>query len=304
MNRLRAIREVSEYVTSLQKQCPTMDKYGFDFATLGENDGDACLFNGLLSTVGVAHGTNGVRLSQARKGEPFPGMFYRSPIRRSYGKDLRGHKTYFSRDMALGVLAYYTGNPVNNDSASAWLSWIDKSRPCTVKKPKWLGGGCLIRGAYTYAPDDRSTITPTMWALMHRVWSYRGWKLHKQMDVWNKFDGDASIIEAQTCDLGYPLHLKAVQAYIKFLMGVSSEYSKKVGEIAHSRIPENLFYEFLCKRSFSTEAINRYLEMRPDVDQKFGTSWLWEKKDMSKDRIKQSAGWDFVFLGKLILNYR
>ena len=305
MNTSQKLNEIRKYLDALMVRSPKMHGYGTYFATLGDSDGDACLFNGLLASVGLPIGDNGVTQSQAQHGEPMAGMFYRSPIRRSYGTDLNGHKAYFSRDMALGVLNLFASRryPPHETMAHNWLNWIDHNRACVVKKPKWLGGGCLIRGLYRFAPDDRSIITPTIWALMGRVWENRGWPKHPQMEKWKGSDGDASIIEADTCDLGYQLHLKVVQAYIKLLIGQSKEYSKRVGQIAHERIPENLFYEFVERGKITEEMIDRYLEIKPPFDQEFGNSWIWEKSEVTEARIKQSCGWDFIFMGKLITRY-
>ena len=307
MSRAVKLKEVRSYVDSLMVKSPTMEQGKRQFAILGQSDGDACLFNGLLATVGSPMGMYAVLDSQGIAG-PRAGMFYRSPRRRA--TDNKGFGAYFSRDMALGVLCAYATPTISNPllaelsrSKDAWLKWIDGNRECLKKKPKWLGGGCLIRGPYRYAPDDRSLITPAMWAMMGRVWDHRGWKRHKEMKLWDKSDGDASIIAAENNDLGYQCHLIAVQAYIKFLINQSRSYSVRVGEILHDRLPENLFYEFLAKRKITDNMIERYLGMAPDTDKVGGHSWLWEKSDITQERISKSCGWDFVFMGKIILRH-
>lgn len=308
MSRSSKLAEIRSYVSGLMTTSPTMKAFGTNFAVLGHTDGDACLFNGLLSAVSVPMGAMGVLSSQAQAGEAKPGMFYRSPRRREC--DNHGFGAYFSRDMALGVLCAYSkpnqSKALRNEfmmSKGKWLHWIDHNRACLAKKPKWLGGGCLIRGPYRYAPDDRSLITPAMWAMMGRVWDFQGWPRHAQMKKWDKADGDMSIAQVENSELGYQVHLAAVQAYIKFLIDQSREYSMRVGQIAHERLPENLFYEFLAKRTITDGMIDRYLEMKPPFDQKWGSSWLWEKSEVTGERIAKSCGWDFVFMGKLILRY-
>jgi len=309
MGRTAKLSEIETYVDEISGACPTMSDSVQAFPSLGESDGDACLFNGLLSTVDVQLGTATVLRCQAPPGSKKHGMFYRSPLRRA--TDNSGYEAFFSRDMACGVLAAYATPFVDSAldcqfklSAQRWMYWINHNRACAIKKPKWLGGGCAIRSPmYRYAPDDRSDITPTMWALMGRVWRHKDWEESPQMKKYAGCDGDISIIEAEKCDLGYPLHLKVVQAYIKFLLWQSRKYSMRVGEIAHERLPENLFYEFVAKRTITDDMIDRYLEMKPPVDQKWGHSWLWEKSEVTHERINKSCGWDFVFMGKLILRY-
>jgi hypothetical protein len=308
MSRATKLQEVRSYVDALLVKSPTMVERNTKFAILGQSDGDACLFNGLLGTVGVPMGIYAVLGSQGIAGTR-SGMFYRSPRRRA--TDNQGFGAYFSRDMALGVLCAYSAPNMSDTikaefsrSKDAWLKWINNNRECLKKKPKWLGGGCWLRGPYRYAPDDRSLITPTMWAMMGRVWDYNGWGRHKEMDRWDKSDGDLSIIAAENNDLGYEVHLVAVQAYIKYLIGQSSSYSTRVGEILHDRIPENLFYEFLAKRKITDDMIDRYLDMKPSADKVGGNSWLWEKSDITQERIDKSCGWDFAFMGKLMLRHK
>jgi hypothetical protein len=306
MNRASKLVEIRNYINNLMTVCPTMEEKGVKFAVLGDSDGDACLFNGLLATVKIPMGINAVLSSQAQPGEKRAGMFYRSPRRRA--TDNAGHPAFFSRDMSLGVLAAYVSarsivyQVEFHKSADAWLHWINNNRTCSVKKP-WPFKGCMIRGPHRFAPDDRSDITPTIWAMMGRVWKHRGWPLHSMMKKFEGSDGDISVIEAQNCELGYGLHLKVVQAYLKMLMGQSKEYSIKVGRIAHERLPENLFYEFVAKRTITEYMIDRYLEMKPDPHKAGGHSWIWEKSEVTPERIAKSCGWDFVFMGKIILRH-
>lgn len=307
MSRTTKLQEIRNYVDTLLFKSPTKREGKINFAVLGDRDGDACLFNGLLSTVGVSMGTYGVLSSQAQPGEPKAGMFYRSPRRRACDNIGFGPH-FFSRDMSLGVLCAYSSaasHALKTEfaiSASRWIDWINGNRTCAVEKP-WPFKGCLVRGPYRFAPDDRSDITPAMWAMMGRVWEHNGWRIHREMKRWAGSDGDVSVIEAKGCDLGYQLHLKAVQAYIKFLINQSREFSQKVGDIAHERIPENLFYEFVAKRKITDSMIDRFLDMKPPLYQNWGHSWLWEKSEVTEERIKKSCGWDFLFMGELLLRY-
>lgn len=313
MSRAKKLKEIKNYVDEIITRAPKMHGYGVDFAVLGDSDGDSCLFNGLLASTGLPIGIDGVTKSQAGPGEPMAGMFYRSPIRRSYGADLKGHKAFFSRDMSLGVLSLFARNRMNHHHevlAKRWLDWIDHNRKCLVKKPKVKvfgkvvsKGGCLVRGPYRFAPDERSIITPAIWAMMGRVWKYRGWDLHSQMKTFAGSDGDISVLEAEKCDLGYQLHLKVVQAYIKLIIGQSKEFSQKVGQIAYDRIPENLFYEFVAKRMVTDGMLDKYLGMCPPTHHNFGHSWTWEKSEVNEERLHHSCGWDFVFMGKILTKY-
>lgn len=305
------------YAVEVERTAPTMTSHNTTFPVLGDSDGDCCLFSGLLSSVGVAKGYIAVRECQAKFGEKRSGMFYRSPRRRH--TDNEGYEHFFSRDMALGVLLWYSSDPVVggpwagyptqyhsslvNESSKTWEEWINKNRACAIKKPKFLGGGCLIRGPYRYAPDSRSDITPTMWAIMGRVWDKRGWPRHEMMHKCRGMDGDTSIIEAQNAPLGYQLHLKAVQAYIKMMIGQSRAYVRRVGVICYTRASWNLFYELVARGYASERMVNDFFDIAPSSQQKWGNSWLWEKSDMSPERIKKSCGWDFAFMARLLAKH-
>lgn len=294
------IQAITRYCEELEPRLATMNYEGTKFAVLGQSDGDSILFNGLLATVWPPNQVNwpqvAVLMSQGDNG-----MFYRSPRRR--GTNNSGYPYFFSRDMATGVMAAATQESFPSRIWDKWLEYIDKSRPCLVKKPKWAGGGCLIRSPiYKYAPDSRSDITPACWAIMARVAKHRGWQTNSQMDAYWGTDGDVSVIEAQNCKAGYQLHLKAVDAYIKLLVNQSREYSQRVGEIARSRVPGNLFYEFLAERGVSEKMLKRFIEIAPSIGATFGNAWVWEKASVEAE-LADSCGWDFLFLGRLFQKF-
>lgn len=300
-NMQNQLQRLSNYIDAIEPLLPRMVTDGYPFAIIGDSDGDACLFNGLLATVcpkdQVNLGAIAVLGSQGADG-----MFYRSPRRRESGN--AGYDSLFSRDQAMGVLCTATLPCFTDHAWFMWCNYIDGSRPCLKKKPKWMGGGCWLRSpVYYYAMgDDRSTISPIMWALMGRVCDYRLWAKRGEMQKWEGYDGDACVLQANLCDLGYELHLEAVGAYLKFLMGHSREYSVRIGEIAYSRVPDNLFYRFLATRTIDEAFIENYFNMAPPIDSQWGNAWVWEKSSARKE-LSTSCGWDFVFLGKLILKF-
>jgi hypothetical protein len=294
------IREIERYCDELEPRLNSMRYDGTKFAVLGQSDGDAILFNGLLATVWPMDQVNwpqiGVLMSQGDDG-----MFYRSPRRR--GTNNEGYEFFFSRDMATGVIAAATDRSFPMRIWDKWLEYIDKSRPCLVKKPKWAGGGCLVRSPiYRYAPDSRSDISPSCWAMMARVARWREWPENSEMKKYWGTDGDVAVIEAQNCAAGYQLHLKAVDAYIKLLINQSREYSQKVGEIARDRVPGNLFYEFLAERRVTGSMLTKFLKIAPSVSANFGNAWIWEKASIEAE-LSTSCGWDFLFLGRLFQRF-
>lgn len=281
------IQKIGEIVAELS----TKTVYGISlnnkkFVKLGDSDGDSILFTGLLSTVDPTidnWALEGVLDSQGSNG-----MFYRSPARKETNN--AGFEHYFSRDMSLGVLAAMTNIDFPQDAGERWLNYIHKS------KKFWLP-------YYSFAPDSRSAITPNLWALMGRVWRYRGESETGQMVRFAGADGDIEVFSAQTCELGYQLHLKVVAAYIKWRISQSREYSQKVGLIAHERIKDNIFYELIAKRHVTEDMLDRYIELYKNLPQTFGHSWIWEKSNISA-HLPTCCGWDMIFMGRLLaLNF-
>lgn len=290
-------------ILQMESVSPKLDTTYGPFPTKGGDGGDDILWNGLLASQGFDPAYSQVVHCQAGKGEKRAGMFYRNPLRRF--NDNAGHEHYFSRDMSLGVLLGYISKQYSylQISGEDWLSYINANRACAVEKPNWLGGGCLIRSPmYRFAPDDdRSNITPNIWALMGRVWQFKDWHRANQMFKHEGHDGDINTIEAQVVPRGYQLHLKAVQAYIKFKIGQSRAMRKKVSKICYSRQPDNFFYKILSQEGVYQEDVDRYIETCPDSnDFESKDYWLWEK---SEQNIKYSCGWDWVFLGRFILSF-
>jgi hypothetical protein len=287
-------REAMQHLISLVKQIVNQaeekahyrtSKNGKKFAILGDSDGDAVLFNGLLST--VIHDVDNWALNAVLDSQGNDGMFYRSPGRRETNNE--GYEHFFSRDMSLGVMCAMTNIGFPESSAMAWMNYIDN-----LKKWWWP--------YYKFAPDSRSIITPSNWGLLCRVWNFRMWSLHGQMKIFKKFDGDFDTITATFSDLGCELHLKVVDGYIKYLISQSREYSQMIGSIAYKRQPDNLFYEFVSRRYFTQEMIERFIILSSKINfDSFGHSWIWEKSDINS-HLSTCCGWDLVFMGKLILS--
>lgn len=299
------LERVAARVEDLQLNGPRFKEHTrFDFPSKVGDDGDACLFNGLLASTGYGPSIDAVEESQGSS-YPYSGMFFRSPYRMSI--ENKGYSHFFSRDMAQGVLAYLTlpryllPQSRKKTRADAWLKYIEGSRPCAVKKP-W-GGGCLIRGPRRFAPDDRSLITPNLWALMGRVWDYNGFARSSEMARYDKFDGDLTLIEAEKAPLGYQTHLKAVQAYIKLRIRQSREYREKLAKICYEKHPDNLFYRYLHEGEVTDGDLQTWLTLCPTSEKaRRGKYWTWEKSDILEG-ASGSMGWDFVFLGRVYLNH-
>lgn len=296
-----SLKAVRDRVASIEKKSPRLGTPYGNTPSKGGDGGDDVLWNGLLASTGYKAGFFQVMNSQASASEKRPGMWYRNPLRRS--NDNAGHEWFFSRDMAMGVLLALASYDYGylEERALLWLRYIDKNRACSVKKPRWMGGGCLIRSPfYRYSPDaDRGNITPVMWAMMGRVWDRKNWARNSSMSGLKGSDGDVCILSAKTVPLGYQLHLLAVQAYLKMVLGQSRSMRKKVARICHERQPDNLFYKIVYQETAYEEDFLKFLELCPDPHTfKPADYWLWEK---SVQDPRYSCGWDWVFVGRMMM---
>ena len=239
------------------------------------DDGDSALFAGLVCLAGMDDGCRTVEDSQDDEGR-----FWRSPRRK--GGNLGRHNS-FSRDMALGVLAYLVAES-DKQAAIDWWAWIWANRPCGLK----IGSKCLVYGWPRYCRDDtdnRCLITPTMLGAMYRVWVYLGLKPPALMAK-NK---RAPILRPTRT--GYPLHLYGVHELIKQKMG----YPRNVKAINHMLKLDstNIFFIYLMQgKSLS---FDYYYE---DYCRGYAgdrSQWAWER-DSKQRAWYDSMGWDCLFI--------
>jgi len=241
------------------------------------DDGDSVIFAGLLCLAGVEDGCLTVRDSQDDDGR-----FWRSP-RRNPGNI--GKNNSFSRDQALGVLAYLAKTK-DVDAANRWIHWIDKNRPCIIT----MFGKCKYYGLHRYCKDDddsRCTITPTMFQMMYYVWKDLGLEPYKTM---NTYKNTPLLSPAKK---GYQIHLYAVQEFIKQKMDRGDDRAvKKILE----KEPTNPFYMYLAEGK-SSAVIERYNELCPTGDHP-KKQWAWERL-AEEQAWKKSMVWDCIFMEAL-----
>jgi hypothetical protein len=224
-------------------------------------------------------------------------MFYRNPLRRFNDND--GFESYFSRDMATGVLLYYASGWGNSDTSGSWQKYFESQKYCITKRP-WPFKGCLLYG-YKFSPDNRSDITPKIFALLGRVWKHRVWPVSSEMKKWAGTDGDYDVIESKACPIGYQLHLHCIDAYIKRIIGQSREYAERVAGICYGRAPDNLFYKIISQWDASDQDASEFFRLYNMAPKgAFGDGWLWEK-DGIDSHAPNACGWDLYFMAKLLL---
>lgn len=257
------------------------------------DDGDSIIFNGLLCMVGEEAGCETVRRSQDADGR-----FWRSP-RRNPGN--LGEAKSFSRDQTLGVLLYLVKTR-DQEAAIRWMNWIYGNRYCSIKNP--LGGNCVVFGYRVCRDSDKEIcdMRPATWGLLKRVWEYLDlpatteMKKNESMDV-----SDIELIGADTADIGYELHLKAVSSFIRLTMASSVSRTQDILRKLYKRQPGNPFFQILVEGpGYAVE--QRVLDVCPRVgaDMSFRRyQWAWER-DTASAAWRESMGWDCIFMARLI----
>jgi hypothetical protein len=258
------------------------------------DDGDMTLFNGLLCASGDPRGCDAVHRAQGSDGR-----FWRSPSRVGHN---RGQGNSFSRDMSLGVLLYLATTR-DRGAAERWMRWIDRNRPCVAKKPGWAGGGCWLRGLHRMCRDDtdnRCTLTPSVWALMYRVWRHIGLSPSTYMrnahnDLVNAFPQ----IQARTNEPGYQLHLDGVSALLNQIVGYGGNGNvRAVAAQLLRRQPDNPFFHYLVHGP-SDHGVRQTLRLCPSTGTHRKVQWAWERATADA-AWRESMGWDCIFMVNML----
>lgn len=252
---------------------PVMVQGNPTFAFNGRDVGDSLLWSGLLCLSGEEQFCEAIPLFQ-----DVHGRFWRHPSRINVEVG-----DSFSRDMALGALAYIlkTRSVAIMDS---WMIYIDEHN----------GKLC---------PDDsdrRCTVTPKMYGLFMQVAKHINSNIiTAKMILGQVGDDTTALIEAHNAPAGYPLHLIAVQLLLKKEMGIGNPILDQVAQVLVDRQPDNPFFRWLVEGS-SDEVYHDLLKVIPDSRPKRLNQWLFQR-DWSDKAWTQAVGYDIIAVINLVL---
>jgi hypothetical protein len=253
---------------------PVQTEHGPTFAFNGKDVGDSLLWSGLLCLSGEDDFCQAIPFFQ-----DVHGRFWRHPSRINVEKG-----DSFSRDMALGALAYIlkTRDVAIMDS---WMTYIADHN----------GKLC---------PDDsdrRCTVTPKLYGLFYLVAREIGSNIitpHMRLGV--IADDTTALIEAKTAPSGYPLHLIAVQILIKQKLGVDNFVTNSVLDVLIEREPHNPFFRFL-REGASGKVLSDFNKIYPELPPKRLNQWLFQRAWSDRAWL-QAVGYDLVFFINLLLH--
>lgn len=252
---------------------PVQTEHGPTFAFNGKDVGDSLLWSGLLCLSGESQFCAAIPYFQ-----DVHGRFWRHPSRINVEKG-----DSFSRDMALGAIAYIlkTRDIAVMDS---WMTYVADN------------GGKLC-------PDDtdrRCTVTPKMYGMFYLLANHIGSNvITMKMRLGVVADDTTALIEAHSAPVGYPLHLIATQILLKRMMGSGNAILDQVSNVLVDREPHNPYFRFL--RDGATARMLADLEsIWPSQPPKRLNQWTFQRawSDMS---WTESVGYDMIFLVNLIL---
>jgi hypothetical protein len=255
------------------------------------DDGDMVLFNGILCLYEIHKES----CSFVKNSQDHSGRVWRAPYRR--GLD---NKNEFSRDMAIGFLAYVL-KTADLTSLYKWAEWVKKH------------DGLLCLGA----DDFRCHSGRGIRSIASQVASFHGGSLDwGALGTWNTFGSDFQLyLHTLFAEEGYPVHLIAVQLMIKRAMGREGDLLDVVAYKLHKRDPLNPIYALLANRpeealQGASLAVTKLIqhERSPGVEHPLGYAgpenhiWTWENHSRLPS-ARHSMGWDFLLLSKLIQLY-
>lgn len=234
--------------------------------------GDATLFNGLLCLSGDELSCEAVRRSQGSDGR----------IWRAEFRVAAEAVDSFSRDMAMGVLAYLVATK-DVELARRWMLWIENNN--------WR----LCRES----SDNRCDFTPGFWLLFGDVWRYLGLPLNQNMRSAFLDDSVLALLQSQFAPAGFELHLASVNLLVRRSMGQQSATLDSLAQALALRQGQNPFFAYLA-RGARSNVLRRTIEWCPSSAPRLRTEWSFERNQQDKP-WERSMGWECVMLINFLL---
>lgn len=259
----RVTNEIKNRVQEIKTWAPVCEGIACK-AQMG-GDGDSVLWAGLLCLSGETAQCEAVKRSQSKDGR-----FWRSPSR--VGLD---RENSFSRDMALGVLAYALKTK-DAKGLDDYASYIKRT-------------GALCPDA----TDDRCFPTPLL------LWSWN--RVAKYIGIPGDYPGDAMdatlLSMAIKEPLGFRMHLVATHILLRRYMHQDTIVLAAAADELSKRQPDNAYFYYLSRGL--VKGMRRYVQLVPEQAPLYRTQWSFERVDTDR-AWEQSMGWEWVFLGNIM----
>jgi hypothetical protein len=188
----------------------------------------------------------------------------------------------FSRDMAMGVLAYLVATR-DRALARRWMNWIEKNdfRLCLESS------------------DNRCEFTPGFWTLFREVWDYIGLPATEKMRSSFLDESVIALLQAHFSPAGYQLHLAGVNVLIRRRMGQRSSTLTSLADSLAERQPRNPFFAYLASGA-EKNVVESTLSWCPASPPRTRSEWSFER-DFLNEPWSRSMGWECVMLMNFLL---
>ncbi|MBM3381216.1 MAG: hypothetical protein FJY29_02130 [Betaproteobacteria bacterium] len=234
--------------------------------------GDATLFNGLLCLSGEELSCEAVRRSQGSDGRMWRAEF----------RVASDAVNSFSRDMAMGVLAYLVATR-DVELARRWMSWIEAN------------GQRLCRES----SDNRCEFTPGFWLLFREVWEYLGLPLNQPMRTAVVSDTLMALLQSQFSPPGFELHLAGVNYLVRRGMKQTGATLDSLALALVSRQPDNPFFAYLHEGA-TGRVIRQTLQWCPRTAPAMRVEWSFERNQQDNP-WERSMGWECIMLTNFLI---
>lgn len=202
--------------------------------------------------------------------------------------------------------------------------WQKVSKKAQVDVPAEIG--YWTNDVCTQGDASTCTLTPSTWFLFHRVWrDHLGLAPTANMQFADSLFGsdegyDEFVAYEANGNSGFQLHLNAVDAFVRALLG--KPVSLTVNAV-YKKHPDNPFFQYLMFRFVNNnigslpDIRDRLLTIAPSKITKkkdngnvqfldeanrpiVGNQWAWERDDVAA-AVRDTMGWDCIFLANLIV---
>jgi len=265
---------LTELQTEVLSWAITCTANGISYLCEEGSDGDSLLFMGLSCLAGQEEQCMAIPFVLDGDGKP-----WRAPSKISWPKGS------FSRDMLLGLFAYWIKHPEDTQT-------IQKVRQF-VKDNNY---------SLCDSVDDRCNMNPhvyrTFWALWGKIYIHMGLTPTWEMRQADMGDDTLLVLGSNIMPIGFNLHLIAVELYLRRALNTWNNKLQNSAIELISRQNENPFFEYIA-RGPTKRAADLTLKYCPFLKPDKAHQWFIQR-DMKENAYKNSMGWDCIFLADLL----
>eukprot|EP00056_Hartaetosiga_gracilis_P020743 m.21092 g.21092 ORF g.21092 m.21092 type:complete len:340 (-) comp8680_c0_seq1:183-1202(-) len=250
--------------------------------TIARPSCDCTFWNGILcSSPSRTNDTQFACDAIWRDQSPSNGQLWRSPWE---AKAMHSsNKDEFSRDQGLGVLVSTFGR-VNSTLFSTWLDYITNHN------------GYMCPGMYD------CLLIPQFWCTFDKVTNFHGLP-RPSPDLMTpkldpsicKNDHEYVLTAVEVNDLGFPLHLAALDVYLRRMMNDWDGVMQTAANVLHRRQPDNVFFQWLAQGASDSLVVKMMEQIDLIVTPHVQNQWTFVRKD-SDHAFIESMGWEYILL--------